>query len=296
MTSFRFAGGRGAAGVPARPVPHPARARRRRPGPGADVLPVGRPRRRVVPDQREARVARAGQRATCTRTCSAATGSRWRRRAVTSCSTRGPEPVLLVSAGIGLTPLLAMLHRLADETSAREVWWIHTTHDADSHAFAAEVADLLGRLPSAHSLVYYTTPDAAARAGLGHPGRAPHRATVIAGPGPARRTRPPMSAGPESFMDDVAAALAGRRHRPDRDPHRAVRLAVRRSTPASSATDAPPPHQPPGPPGTGPSVTFARSGLTTAWSDRYALGPRAGRGVRRARRSGRAAPASATPA
>ena len=70
----------------------------------------------------------------------------------------GSEPVLLVSAGIGQTPLLAMLHRLASEHSRREVWWIHTTHDADSHAFSAEVADLLGRLPSAHSLVYYTTP------------------------------------------------------------------------------------------------------------------------------------------
>jgi ferredoxin len=31
-----------------------------------------------------------------------------------------------------------------------------------------------------------------------------------------------------------------------------------------------PPHQPPGPRGTGPSVTFARSGLSTRWSERYA--------------------------
>jgi ferredoxin len=34
-------------------------------------------------------------------------------------------------------------------------------------------------------------------------------------------------------------------------------------------TEVPSPHQPPGPPGTGPAVTFARTGLTTAWSDRY---------------------------
>lgn len=34
-------------------------------------------------------------------------------------------------------------------------------------------------------------------------------------------------------------------------------------------TDSPPPHQPPGTPGTGPEVTFARTGLTVRWSDDY---------------------------
>ena len=87
----------------------------------------------------------------------------------------GPEPVLLVSAGIGQTPLLAMLHRLASERSSRVVWWIHTTHDADSHAFATEVADLLGRLPSAHSLVYYTTPAQPLAAGSGVRAGTTHR-------------------------------------------------------------------------------------------------------------------------
>ncbi len=42
---------------------------------------------------------------------------------------RGTEPVLLVSASIGLTPVLAMLHRLASEGSTREVWWIHLARE-----------------------------------------------------------------------------------------------------------------------------------------------------------------------
>ena len=86
----------------------------------------------------------------------------------------GSEPVLLISAGIGQTPLLAMLYRLAREPSGRVVWWIHTTHDADSHAFSAEVADLLGRLPSAHSLVYYTTPAQPLTPDCGRPGGTTH--------------------------------------------------------------------------------------------------------------------------
>ena len=100
-----------------------------------------------------------------------------------------------------------MLYRLASEASAREVWWIHTTHDADSHAFATEVTDLLGRLPSAHSLVYYTTPaeplapDSGMRTGR-------LTAEVIADLGlPTDASA--YVCGPEPFMDDVAAALAG---------------------------------------------------------------------------------------
>jgi ferredoxin-NADP reductase len=178
----------------------------------------------------------------------------------------GTDPVLLISAGIGLTPVLAMLHRLASERNTREVAWIHTTHDADSHAFSAEVADLLSRLPSAHSLVYYTTPaqplasDSGVRAGR-------LTAEVIAGLGlPADANA--YVCGPESFMDDVAAALAG----VGIDPARihTERFGSRSPiNPGVVAADVPPPHQPPGPPGAGPAVTFARSGLTAAWSDSY---------------------------
>jgi MOSC domain-containing protein YiiM len=37
----------------------------------------------------------------------------------------GTGPVLLISAGIGVTPVLAMLHELAAARSTREAWWIH---------------------------------------------------------------------------------------------------------------------------------------------------------------------------
>jgi ferredoxin-NADP reductase/MOSC domain-containing protein YiiM len=178
----------------------------------------------------------------------------------------GPEPVLLISAGIGLTPLLAMLYRLAREQSSRVVWWIHTTHDMESHAFSREVADLLGRLSSAHSLVYYTTPaeplesDSAVRAGR-------LTAQVVAG------LEVPTDAyayvcGPETFMDDTVAALAG----VGLDPARVQteRFGSRPPiNPGVVGADLPPPHQPLGPPGNGPAVTFARSGLTATWSDAY---------------------------
>jgi ferredoxin-NADP reductase/MOSC domain-containing protein YiiM len=179
----------------------------------------------------------------------------------------GSGPVLLFSAGIGQTPLLAMLWRLAHEHSAREVWWIHTTHDGDSHAFATEVADLVGGLPSARSIVYYTTPaqppppDSGVRTGR-------LTAQVIADLGlPADATG--YVCGPERFMDDVTTVLAGL----GLDAHRihTERFGSRPSiNPGVVAADVPSPHQPVGPPGAGPAVTFARTGLTAAWSDTYA--------------------------
>ena len=127
-------------------------------------------------------------------------------------------------------------------------------------------ADLLGRLPSAHSLVYYTTPShpLAPDSGI-RTGRL--TAEVVAGLGlPADANA--YVCGPEPFMDDVAAALAG----VGIDPARihTERFGSRSPiNPGVVRADAPPPHQPPGPPGVGPAVTFARSGLTTAWSDTY---------------------------
>ena len=47
-------------------------------------------------------------------------------------------PVLLISAGIGATPVLAMLQALADEHSDREIWWLHGARSSRDHAFAAE--------------------------------------------------------------------------------------------------------------------------------------------------------------
>ena len=176
----------------------------------------------------------------------------------------GNEPVLLVSAGIGVTPVLAMLHQLADGSSTREVWWIHTTHDAHTHVFADEAAALVASLPSARSVVYFTAGVDPLPTGV-RAGRL--TADVITGLGL------PLDAeayvcGPEPFMDDVSTALA----ESGLDPRKihTERFASRSPiNPGIVGTDAPPPHQPPGRAGTGPEVTFARSALSVRWSDDY---------------------------
>jgi MOSC domain-containing protein YiiM/ferredoxin-NADP reductase len=71
---------------------------------------------------------------------------------------QGERPVVLVSAGIGATPVLAMLHALAAEQTRREIWWIHGARNSSEHPFAAEVRDLLKTLPGSCSHICYSAP------------------------------------------------------------------------------------------------------------------------------------------
>src|SRR5262249_40900467 len=75
-------------------------------------------------------------------------------------------PVLLISGGIGVTPVLSMLHQLAAHHSERETWWIHGARGPHEHALAAEAHTLLGSLADAHEHVFYSaaTPQECRRA------------------------------------------------------------------------------------------------------------------------------------
>jgi ferredoxin-NADP reductase len=53
------------------------------------------------------------------------------------------RPVVLLSAGIGATPVLAMLHALAAAHSTKEILWVHAARDGLHHPFAAEVRHVM---------------------------------------------------------------------------------------------------------------------------------------------------------
>ncbi|MEV0179958.1 MOSC and FAD-binding oxidoreductase domain-containing protein [Streptomyces sp. NPDC050625] len=179
----------------------------------------------------------------------------------------GARPVVLISAGIGATPVLAMLHRLAATRDPRPVWWIHTAHDRAHHAFADETHALLAQLPHAHEHIYYSAGAA--------PGRdEPH----ITQGRPTARSLAAMDiptdadaylCGPPAFMDDLGGFLRDHGLSPERI-HTEQFSALSAINPGVTSTSAVRPHQPPGPPGTGPVITFARSGVTTPWSPAHA--------------------------
>jgi ferredoxin-NADP reductase len=65
------------------------------------------------------------------------------------------RPVVLLSAGIGATPVLAMLHALASAGSTRQVLWVHAARDRQHHPFAAEVRRLMLALRNGRSYVWF---------------------------------------------------------------------------------------------------------------------------------------------
>ncbi|MBW8800136.1 MAG: MOSC domain-containing protein [Streptomyces sp.] len=180
--------------------------------------------------------------------------------------TAGDNPVVLLSAGVGVTPVLAMLHALARDRSTRQVWWLHGARDGTEHPFARESRDLIAALPNARSTVYYSRPAAGDRLGVDYAEGGRLSAE------PIRRLGLPSDAdaylcGPASFMDSLTAALVADGLDASR-VHTEIFGAGAALTPGiKGAATAPAPHRPAGPPGTGPEVSFARSGLSVPWDD-----------------------------
>jgi len=172
------------------------------------------------------------------------------------------KPVVLVSAGVGITPVLAMLESLVGAHRSRPVWWIHGARNGQEHPFKDEVDRLVRELTMGSKIVLYSDPlpgdqcDAVGRI-------APERLLGGGIPNDAEY----YLCGPEGFMHDLSAGLAAR----GVQPQRIHTEAFKQGTPITPGRlgDRPAPHQPAGPPGTAAPVTFSRSSLTVAWDDSY---------------------------
>ncbi len=172
----------------------------------------------------------------------------------------GNGPVLLISAGIGVTPVLAMLHQLATDRSERDIWWLYGARGPREHPFAAEADALLTSLPQAREHIFYSA------ATLPERRRAHAASGRLTKEALAGLAIPPGASayicGPASFMADMRDALAATGVR-EAVIHTELFGALPPVTPGITGQVSRPPHQPPGPRGSGPLVTFARSGITT---------------------------------
>jgi ferredoxin-NADP reductase/MOSC domain-containing protein YiiM/ferredoxin len=179
------------------------------------------------------------------------------------------NPVVLLSAGIGATPVLSMLHALAaaGTNSTREIWWCYGARNGTEHPFAAEARHLLDGLPHSHSFVAYSKPEAGDRLGRDYEVTGHLNLSAL------QQLHVPQTAdfylcGPSAFLEGLTAALKGWGVL-DSCIHSEIFGAGPAITPGIASTATKPPHQPTGASAAGPKVSFTRSGLTVPWDSRF---------------------------
>ena len=175
----------------------------------------------------------------------------------------GEGPVVLLSAGIGATPVLAMLYALAAAPSSRQVLWLHAARDRQHHPFAADVRCLMRALAHGRSYVCYSRPGQGDKAGedfdvAGHLSR-----SVLENLGIPQEADVYLC-GPSRFMSDMKETLASLGVASERI-HAEIFNGSESMTPGVIGAATRAPHPPADDADTGPLVSFARSGVTAHW-------------------------------
>jgi nitric oxide dioxygenase len=67
-------------------------------------------------------------------------------------------PLYLISGGVGITPMMSMLKRVADQQTDRTVTFIHAAKNSVVHAFHNEVTETINLLPNANEYIVYESP------------------------------------------------------------------------------------------------------------------------------------------
>jgi ferredoxin-NADP reductase/MOSC domain-containing protein YiiM len=180
----------------------------------------------------------------------------------------GDQPIVFLSAGIGITPVLSMLHQLVANRTAndRDVYWIYGARNGSEHPFKPEVAQLLKALPHVRSIIAYSQPRPVDQPGRDFDISERISASLL------QRLGVPTTAqfylcGPAGFLSGLIDGLMGIGV-VNGSIHTEVFGGGTSMTPGIAPVPLKPPHPPEGEQGRGPTVSFTRSGLAVRWSDK----------------------------
>ncbi|HUC83644.1 MAG TPA: MOSC and FAD-binding oxidoreductase domain-containing protein [Candidatus Acidoferrales bacterium] len=179
----------------------------------------------------------------------------------------GDRPIVLISAGIGVTPVLAMLYALASGPTDRQVWWLHGARSGNEHPFAEEARRLIQSIPHARSCVQYSQPGREDLPGLRFDALGHLAVSSLKRLG-VRQDSDFYLCGPPAFLRGFTADLAAWAVAPQR-VHTEIFGPGEARSPGIVQASVRPPHPPAGVPGPGPRVSFARSGLAVNWDPAF---------------------------
>lgn len=172
------------------------------------------------------------------------------------------HPVVLLSAGVGITPLLGMLQAIERSAPAREVWWIHSARNAAGYPFLREVEAAAARMSNFHSIKVFSRPAAEEKIGIAYDIRGHLDVTVLT------HLKFPAGCvyylcGPLSYMTAITTALRSLGV-PDPQIRSELFLPPKPASPADIT-----PHLPDDNSGVGPLVNFTKSNISFHWNNRY---------------------------
>src|SRR5262249_31539742 len=174
------------------------------------------------------------------------------------------RPVVLLSAGIGATPVLAMLHALAAERSTRQILWLHAARDREHHPFTVEVRRLMLALTHGSSYVCFSRPGSLDRIGKDFDAKGRLSLPMFLAAG-VPRDADVYLCGPNRFMADMKEALSTFGVEQERIHIELFNGSVP-MTPGVVGATARIPHLPKDDTGAGSIVSFARSGIAAHWN------------------------------
>jgi ferredoxin-NADP reductase/MOSC domain-containing protein YiiM len=175
----------------------------------------------------------------------------------------GKGPLVLLSAGVGITPLLSILYHVARQDPARKVWWVHSCKNGAYEAFREEVSSLGKQLSAFHHVLIYSSPNAGELGGInydikGHLDLQQLQAMQL-----------PVESecylcGPPAYLHNITASLetigmAGNN----------IKTELFGSSLDTVAGNGKAPHLPAENTGQGPFVTFSKSKISFRWHPRF---------------------------
>jgi ferredoxin-NADP reductase/MOSC domain-containing protein YiiM len=178
----------------------------------------------------------------------------------------GQGPMVLLSAGVGATPVMSMLHALAAEKSQREIWWIYGARNRVEHPFAEESRSLLKHLSRGRGYIVYSRPATIDQVGADFDAPGHIDVALLEKIGVSQGSDFYLC-GPSSFLQEMRDGLRNWGVLAE-NVHTEIFGSLEAITPGMAQVDHAP-HLPQGPPGSGPPVSFARSGITAAWDPKF---------------------------
>jgi len=161
---------------------------------------------------------------------------------------------------------MSMLHALVAQNSQQEIWWIYGARNRVEHPFRVESRLLLKQLSHGREYIVYSRPAATDQVGADFDASG-HIDTALLEKIGVLQQSDFYLCGPPSFLRSMQdglqkwGVLAG-------NVHTEVFGSLEAITPGMAQVNHAP-HPPQGPPGSGPAVSFARSGIAVAWDSKF---------------------------